>query len=343
MNNIYDLSFEDIEEYFLSQGERSFRAKQIWDGLYKHLYSCWDDFSTIPKLLREKLQARFSLGSLKEINVITTADGRTRKSLFKLFDGNLLESVLLRKSDRLTLCISTQSGCPVGCIFCATGNLGFFRNLTGGEIAEQAVYFQRLLKEENNKLTNIVFMGMGEPFLNYKNSLFSVNILNHKNGLNIGARRITISTIGILDKIISFADKEIQVNLSISLHAPNDELRRKLIPLAKSYSVLELINSCQYYFAKTQRRVTFEYVLIHGINDQPIHAQQLADLLKTLNSHVNLIALNPTDHYGGKAPAEDTIKEFGRILLDKGITLSIRESQGFEIGAGCGQLAGGHS
>jgi 23S rRNA (adenine2503-C2)-methyltransferase len=290
--------------------------------------------------LRTNLEEQFSIGSLSEKDLIKTADESTRKSLFQLPDGNLIESVLLRKHDRITLCISTQSGCPIGCVFCATGKLGFFRHLSAGEITEQAIFFQRLLANEEKKLTNIVLMGMGEPFLNYVNVIRAVKLLNHKDGLNIGARRITISTIGILDKIQTFADEVSQVNLSVSLHAPSDELRRQLIPLAKNYSVNDLIDSCKYYFQRTGRRVTFEYVLIKNINDQPTQAHQLADLLGDLNCHINLIPLNVTAHYPGTAPDHSVMKEFGRILLERGLTLSFRDSQGYEIGAGCGQLAG---
>lgn len=338
--NIYDLSHWEIEELVAQLGEKKFRAMQVWEGLYRHLYSSWEQFSSLSKSLRENLDAQFSIGVLKEIDVIQTFDYSTRKSLFELPDGNLIESVLLRKYDRITLCMSTQSGCPVGCEFCATGNLGFFRNLTTGEIVEQAIFFQRLLGKEQKKLTNVVYMGMGEPFLNYESVLTSVSNLNNKDGLNIGARRITISTIGILDKIKSFADEETQVNLSISLHASSDDLRKKLIPLAKSYSIKDLISSCQYYFDKTGRRLTFEYVMIAGLNDQPEHARHLADLLSKVNSHINLIALNATAHFNGNASDIAVIKNFGKILLDRGLTLSIRDSQGFEIGAGCGQLAG---
>ncbi len=340
MKNIYDLTFKEIEEEVTNLGEKNFHAKQIWYGLYRHLYIEWQQFTTLSKDLREKLGHLFTIGTLSELDVLRTEDGSTRKSLFKLPDGNLIESVLLRKYDRVTLCISTQSGCPVGCVFCATGNLGFFRNLTSGEIAEQAIFFQRMLANEDKKLTNIVLMGMGEPFLNYEPVMDAISILNHKDGLNIGARRITISTIGILDKIRTFADEETQVNLSVSLHAPSDDLRRMLVPLAKSYSVQELIETCRYYFDKTGRRVTFEYVLISGKNDQPEHAEKLAELLKGLNCHINLIPLNETDHFPGHAPEPDVMKEFGRILLGHGLTLSFRDSQGFEIAAGCGQLAG---
>lgn len=338
MKNIYDLSYDEIENQVVSLGEKSYHAKQIWQGLYRHLYDDWALFTSLSKLLREELERSFSIGTLEEIDGLQTADHHTRKSLFTLADGQLVESVLLRKFDRLTLCISTQSGCPVGCAFCATGHLGFSRNLSGGEIVEQVIFYQRLLESENRKLTNIVFMGMGEPFLNYTNVIFAVSVLNHKDGLDIGARRITISTIGILDKIRAFADQKTQVNLSISLHASNDELRRRLVPLAAHYSVEDLIQSCRYYFDQTGRRLTFEYVMIAGVNDQPEHANQLVGLLKGLNSHINLIPLNQTDHFAAEAPDPARMKEFGKILIENGLTLTFRDSQGYQINAGCGQL-----
>lgn len=340
MQNIYDLSYNNLETLILDRGQKRFRARQIWEGLYKQLYSSWDDFSSISKPDREILKSQFFLSSIKELGFIDAKDAGTRKSLFRLNDGNLIESVLLKKKGRFTLCVSTQSGCPVGCIFCASGKMGFKRNLTAGEIIEQVLFFQRYLYSENFRLTNIVYMGMGEPFLNYENCLTSVHILNHQFGFNLGARRITISTIGIIDKIFMFADEKIQVNLSISLHAPDDDIRKQLVPLAKNTTVEKLVEASSYYFKKTGRRVTFEYVLIKGINDHPEHALKLAEKIRNLNCHINLIALNPTTHYDGISPDKKTIREFGRILLENNINLTIRDSQGSEIGAGCGQLAG---
>jgi 23S rRNA (adenine2503-C2)-methyltransferase len=340
MLNIYDLGYFEIETFIKSEGEPSFRTKQIWEGLYQHLYSSWDEFSTLPKTLRQKFESAFHLTTITKLNSSYSKDLQTEKALFHLNDSNLIESVLLRNDNRLTLCISTQSGCPVGCVFCATGCLGFKRNLSSGEIIEQVIFFIKELAQKDEKLTNIVLMGMGEPFLNYENSLLSVQRLNNANGLNIGARRITISTIGIVEKINQFSGRELQINLSVSLHAPNDHLRRQLVPLAKKYSLQELIASCYSYVLKTNRRITFEYVMIKGVNDSPTLALELVNLLKGLNCHVNLIPLNPTSHFSGVPSDSSTIREFGRILLEKGIPTSIRESQGSDIQAGCGQLAG---
>jgi 23S rRNA (adenine2503-C2)-methyltransferase len=340
MLNIYDLGFSEIEIFFESEGEPSFRAKQIWEGLYKHLYSSWDEFTTLPKSLRQKFELIYRSSSITKVNSIYSKDYQTEKVLFRLIDSNYVESVLLRNDTRLTLCISTQSGCPVGCVFCATGKFGFKRNLSSGEIIEQVVYFLKELAQKDEKLTNIVLMGMGEPFLNYDNSLIALERLNDASALNIGARRITISTIGIIEKIKQFSDKELQINLSISLHAPNDHLRSQLVPLAKRYPIHELIASCNSYILQTNRRVTFEYVMIKGVNDSSTLALELVNLLRGLNCHVNLIPLNPTGHFSGVPSDSASIREFGRILLENGIPTSIRESQGSDIQAGCGQLAG---
>jgi 23S rRNA (adenine2503-C2)-methyltransferase len=340
MKNIYDLSFVEIENFIKDINEAGFRSKQIWEGLYQLYYSDWDHFSSLPKSLRERLKKEYLLKSLEKIESVFSNDLQTEKVLFQLADSSYIESVLLRKDDRLTLCISSQSGCPVGCVFCATGYLGFTRNLTSGEMIEQVIFFINSLKVESEKLTNIVLMGMGEPFLNYENTVAAVKRLNDASGLNIGARRITISTIGIIDKIKEFSQKEIQINLSISLHAPNDMLRQQLVPLARKYPIKELVDACRFYVAKTNRRVTFEYVMIKGINDSPKLASELFVLLRGLNCHLNLIPLNPTLHFLGNPSDPSTIREFGRILIEKGIAASIRDSQGSDIQAGCGQLAG---
>ncbi len=340
MKNIYDLSFSEIAAFVAENGEAGFRSKQIWEGLYQHHFSDWKDFSSLPKSLRQKFGSEYFINSLIKIESVFSNDSHTEKVLFQLTDTNYIESVLLRKDERLTLCISSQSGCPVNCSFCATGNLGFKRNLSCGEMIEQVIFFINALKPLDEKLTNIVFMGMGEPFLNYENTISAIDRLNDASGLNIGARRITISTIGIIDRIRKFSDREQQINLSISLHAPNDRLRQQLVPMAKNYPIKDLIEACRFYISRTNRRVTFEYVMIKGINDSPELAIELITLLKGLNCHLNLIPLNLNRHFTGEPSDPSTIREFGRILIEKGIAASIRDSQGADIQAGCGQLAG---
>ena len=340
MKNFFDLQYSELQEFIKVQGEAAFHAKQIWKGAYTHTYSAWQEFTNLSKDLRQRLQENFSLESLEPIDRITSSDGQSTKYLFMLHDKSPIESVILRAEDRITLCISTQSGCPVGCAFCATGKLGFKRNLSSGEIIEQVIFLIRQLALDDEHITNIVIMGMGEPFLNYDATVTAVKRFNDPAGMNIGARRITISTIGLPDKILRFAQENMQVNLAVSLHAPSDALRRELVPLADKIQIAEIIAACRQYVRATNRRITFEYVMIAGVNDKSEQAEQLANLLNGLLCHVNLIPLNPNIHYPGKPPDRKTIKEFGHILLGRHIPASIRNSQGSDIHAACGQLAG---
>jgi len=340
MKNIFDLQISDIDALIQELSQPNFRSAQIWEGIYRHLFESWQELTNIPKDLREYLQTNFSLSTLQPVDEISSNDALSTKYLFEMSDGNFVESVLLRSAERITFCISTQSGCPVGCIFCATGKFGFKRNLTRGEIIEQVIFLCRLLKKSGEQVTNIVLMGMGEPFLNYEEVIAAVRRFNDPKGLNIGARRITISTIGIPEKIIQFAQENLQVNLAISLHASNDALRQQLVPLAKKIPIGSVINACRNYVKETNRRVTFEYVLIEGVNDAPQFAFELVKLLRNLTCHVNLIGLNPTEHYAGKTSPKQVIIEFGRILLTNGIPATVRISQGADIQAACGQLAG---
>ena len=340
MNNFFDLQYEDLEDELRGLSQPGFRAKQIWQGVYQLQHPSWQDFTNIPKELRLFLESRYSLGSLNVLDETSASDQQSTKYLFSLSDGNFVESVILRNNDRITLCISTQSGCPVGCVFCATGKFGFFRDLTSGEIVEQVIYLSRLLSQQDEHITNIVLMGMGEPFLNFEATLDAVKRFNDNSGMNIGARRITISTIGIPDKILRFAQEGLQINLAVSLHAPNDTLRRELVPVAAKIHLSELMQACRQYIKATNRRITFEYVLINGVNDQPQQAEELAALLSGMLCHVNLIGLNPTTHYSGRTPSHQTMNAFGHILLSHNIPTSIRNSQGSDIQAACGQLAG---
>lgn len=340
MNNFFDLQFGDLENELRGLSQPGFRAKQIWEGVYQHLFSSWQDFTNLPKDLRQFLENRYALESLNVLDGSNARDDQSTKYLYALQDGNYVESVILRSGDRVTVCISTQSGCPVGCVFCATGKFGFFRDLTSGEIVEQVVHLSRLLQKHGQSITNIVLMGMGEPFLNYEATLEAVKRFNDNSGLNIGARRITISTIGIPDKILKFAQEGLQVNLAVSLHAPNDTLRRELVPVAARIPIANIMQACRQYIKATNRRVTFEYVMIAGVNDKPQHAEELAALLNGMLCHVNLIGLNPTAHYAGQTPGYQAMKAFGNILLTHNIPTSIRNSQGADIQAACGQLAG---
>ena len=340
MENILDFDFPTLEEKVLQLNEPSFRARQIWEGLYKLNYLKWNDFSNLPITLRTSLSQQYNILSLNPLKENKTIDQRTTKILFQLDDGNLVESVHLVNKNRNTICISTQAGCSVGCAFCATGKNGFFRNLLVSEIIGQVLFFSHRLHTIGQRITNIVLMGMGEPFLNYNATLQSLIRFNDPKGIAIGARKITISTIGIIEKIIKFADEQRQFKLAISLHAPDDKIRAELIPLAKKYPIKDILESANYYILKTNRRITYEYVLIDKVNSNREHAQTLAELLKNQNCHVNLIAVNPNAHFEGKPPSVQSINKFSNILMRNGISTTIRNSQGSKINAGCGQLAG---
>jgi len=340
MKSIYHLSKAELETALDPRAPETYRTDQIWNGIYRQYYRDWDDFSNLPGDLINFLSKRFSIFSLKKIAANSSIDQKTNKVVFKLHDENLIETVHIANDGRNTICISTQAGCPVGCIFCATGFSGFQRNLTFDEIVGQITYFSRELLQVDQQITNIVLMGMGEPFLNYENTLKAVFSFNNPDKFNIGARRITVSTIGIPDKIKRFAEIGKQFNLAISLHAPNDHLRRQLVPLSSNTSVKNILSAAQYYIDNTNRRVTYEYVLINRVNDHTDHARELARLINRQNCHINLIALNQNDHFKGKPSGEDKIKAFSKILLDHGIPTTIRNSQGASIQAGCGQLSG---
>jgi len=340
MENILDYNYSTLEEKILQLNEPSYRTSQIWEGLYKLNYSTWKDFSNLPIPLRTSLSKQYNILPLDPIKENKTTDERTTKILFQLYDGNLIESVHLVNKNRNTICISTQAGCPVGCAFCATGKSGFFRNLNASEIIGQVLFFSYRLHAIGQRISNIVLMGMGEPFLNYNATLQSLNRFNDPKGIAIGARKITISTIGIIEKIVKFADEQRQFKLAISLHAPDDKIREELIPLAKKYPIKEILKSADYYILKTNRRITYEYVLIDKINSNSEQALALAELLKNQNCHVNLIAVNPNSHFEGKPPSIQSINKFSNILLRNGISTTIRNSQGSKIKAGCGQLAG---
>jgi 23S rRNA (adenine2503-C2)-methyltransferase len=355
---IYDLDLLTLANLLSEWNEPAYRAKQIWQGLYQHFWNSPEQFTNLPKSLREKLAAHINFSPFKVKIFLDSSDGYTRKTLFELPDKNLIEAVLMRYGDpadnpqitasptgrgaknRRTLCISTQAGCAMGCVFCATGQMGFKRHLSSGEIVAQVMYYARMLKEENQVVTNIVLMGMGEPFHNYDNTMAAIDRLNDAGGYNFGARRFTISTVGLVPMIRRFADEKRQVNLAISLHAADDESRVSMLPINKKYKIDEVLESCRYYVNQTGRRITFEWALIHGVNDTPEVAKQLAARLKGLLCHVNAIPLNPTAGYHGKATDRGSAAAFKAALEQAGIPCTIRMRRGIDIQAGCGQLAG---
>jgi 23S rRNA (adenine2503-C2)-methyltransferase len=336
---ILDLNHDELRDLFTSLGEPAFRADQVWQALYSKFAEHPDQISTLSKDLRTRLASTVSFSHLNLVTRLSSKDGSTVKTLFRLPDGNTLESVLMRYEERNTLCISSQSGCAMGCVFCATGQMGFARNLSSGEIVEQVLFFARELAGTRQVVTNIVVMGMGEPFHNYDAVLKAIACLNDPRGFNLGARRFTISTVGIVPMIRRFADEKNQVNLAISLHSANDNQRGELLPVNRKYPIKDLIDACRYYVETTHRRITFEWALIQDVNDFEKDAQELSSLIKGLLCHVNIIPLNPTSKFSGKSTTHERALSFQAVLAKNGIPCTIRLRRGLDINAGCGQLA----
>ena len=349
---IYNLDLPALTDLLQSWDEPAYRAKQIWQGLYRHFYNAPEEFTSLPKTLREKLADNLGFAALSPTSQLASSDKQTIKTLFKLHDGKVIEAVLMKYGTRNTqhetrnlplrntICISSQAGCAMGCVFCATGQMGFGRHLSRGEIVAQVMHYARLLDENGERVTNVVVMGMGEPFHNYDNTLGAIDQLNDADGFNFGARRFTVSTVGLAPSIRRFANEQRQVNLAVSLHAADDDMRLSMMPVDKRYPIAEVLDACRYYVAKTGRRVTFEWALIHGLNDTPETARRLASLLKGLNCHVNAIPLNPTTGYSGKATDRQRAEKFRETLEQAGVPCTIRMRRGIDIAAGCGQLAG---
>lgn len=346
---IYDLDLPELQELMASWGEPPFRARQVWQGLYQQLWNQPEQFTTLSRSLRQQLAEKLAFSHLQPVQVLQSRDGETRKTLFELPGRLAIEAVLMRYARRRTLCISTQAGCAMGCVFCATGQMGFKANLSSGQIVEQVLYYARQLAESGEKVTNIVLMGMGEPFHNYEATMQAIDRLNHPQGFNFGARRITISTVGLVPAIERFTAERRQVNLAVSLHAADDELRSTLLPINRKYPLDRLFAACQEYVRRTGRRITFEWALIREVNDTPEQAQKLVERLQAFRQgestlcHVNVIPLNPTRRYSGKATPRQRAEAFREILERGGIPCSIRLRRGIDIQAGCGQLATHHT
>jgi 23S rRNA (adenine2503-C2)-methyltransferase len=336
MINLYELDRAGLESLLAGWGQPKFRAGQVWEWLYERRVQSFDEMTNLPKALRERLAAETRLGALEMVAEQASKDG-TVKRLYKLADGQLIESVLMPyDDDRRTACISTQAGCAMGCVFCATGQMGFARHLTAAEIFEQAMRYARLLEAEGERLSNVVLMGMGEPFHNYDASVAAIRRLMDE--LGIGARHITVSTVGLVPQIKRFAEEGLQVRLAISLHAATDAERSALLPVNKRWPLAELMAACRAYIQQTGRRVTFEWTAIAGQNDTPEQAHALGDLLRGMLCHVNIIPLNPTGGYGGDPAAFDRINRFVATLTEYGVQATVRVRRGIDIAAGCGQL-----
>lgn len=341
---IYDYDFPELAARVKSWGVPKYRARQIWDGLYKNLWTHPEEFTNLPKELREKMGELLSFNALVPVLYQESKDAETIKTLFELHDGRRIETVLMKydsenRQPRRTVCISTQVGCGMGCTFCATGQMGFKRQLSRGEIAAQVLYFARKLQDQGETLTNVVIMGMGEPFHNYEATMAAIDHLNNPDGFNFGARRFTVSTVGLIPLIKKFADEKRQVNLAISLHAADDKLRSSMLPINEKYPVSELLETCRYYVEQTHRRITFEWALIEGVNDTPEQAHILARRVKGLLCHVNAIPLNPTKGFKGHGTGGERAKIFKETLNQSGVSCTIRAHRGIDIQAGCGQLA----
>jgi 23S rRNA (adenine2503-C2)-methyltransferase len=335
--SIYSLQLQELKDWLSENGEKPFRAEQIFEWLYKKRITSFEDMSNVGKGLRDKLASHFVITTLNTAIKQTSSDG-TIKFLFELHDGYSIETVLMRHDYGNSVCVTTQVGCRIGCTFCASTLGGLKRHLEAGEIVAQVVKVQQTLDETDERVSSVVIMGIGEPFDNYDNMMSFLKIINHEKALNIGARHITVSTSGIVPKIYKFADEETQINFAISLHAPNTELRSRLMPINKAYKLDDLMKAVRYYIDKTGRRISFEYGLFGGVNDSVEHAEELAELLKGLKCHVNLIPVNYVPERDYVRTPRDKIFEFEKTLKNKGINVTIRREQGSDIAAACGQL-----
>jgi 23S rRNA (adenine2503-C2)-methyltransferase len=339
----YDLA--EMAALVKELGFPAFRAKQIWGWLYQKFATEYSEMSNLPRPLLEKLGAQAPLAPLEVVVEKVAGDGQTRTVLYRLADGAEIDSVLMIYADRATVCVSTQAGCAMGCTFCATGQLGLFRNLTAGEIVQQVLHFERYLSTTTDaaamghkRVSNLVFMGMGEPLANYLNLWKSIRRFHDPEGINMGARKMTVSTVGLVPMIRRFAGEDLPVNLAISLHAANDTLRGSMLPVNHRFPIAELMQACRDYIEKTNRRVSFEYTLVEGQNDSPAAARELGKLLNGMLCHVNLIPMNPVPGSAQRGSTGDRVRAFQAELTRFGIPNSVRFEKGRDIQAACGQL-----
>lgn len=337
--SLHDLTRSDLIARFSGRGYSEYYAGVVWEQLYRQLVSAIDELDIKQEQVIRFLQEDYRLTHLDLLHRIESKDGKATKYLFSLVDGEAIESVLMYFKGRATACISTQSGCAMGCVFCATGQLGFRRHLAPGEIVAQVLYLARDLQLKGEHLRNIVLMGMGEPLHNYNSTMTAINILMDRHGLAFGPRYITLSTVGIPDAIRRLADEGQPFNLAVSLHSVTEQDRRDLLPVARKWSLSILLDACRYYVATTGRRIFFEWALIDAKNDTPEQAHALGALLKDMDAHVNLIPLNATEGFDGFASRTDRARQFQAILAEYEIPSTIRQRRGIDIGAGCGQLS----
>ncbi len=339
--HLLDMTLSDLEAWLAERDQPRYRAKQVMQWIYEHHAHDFEQMTNLPKTLRARLTEEAVILRATVATESVANDG-TRKLLLQWPDGGAIETVLIPEADRNTACLSSQVGCPVGCKFCASGVNGAERSLTVGEIVEQALRVSRMItsandEEEGARLSNIVMMGMGEPLANYANVLAAIRILNAPWALNIGARKITLSTVGLPQQIRKLANEDLQLNLALSLHAPEDALRRELIPWGKM-PITELLDACREYFRKTGREITLEYVLLADVNDQPHHAVKLAQIVQSLRANVNLLRYNPVAGLPYARPSAEVSTRFQKLLRERGVNAHIRRSRGRDIDAACGQL-----
>ncbi len=340
---LLNLSSVELKELLAAWGEPAYRAGQIETWLYQRHAADVAEMSNLPKSLRLRLAGETGLNPLTPVVTLDSTDDLTRKTLFALPDGREVEAVLMRYEQRQTLCISTQAGCAMACPFCATGQLGFMRNLSAGEIVAQVLHFARQLDRESKRVTNIVFMGMGEPLANYAETWQAIRRLNDPAGFNLGARHMTVSTVGLVPAIRRMSKEPEQIGLAVSLHAPTDELRNTIVPINRRYPLAMLMQAVRDYIATTHRRVTFEYALMDRLNDSDMQAGQFAELVQGLLCHVNLIPLNPTPGSPWSGSPDERVYAFRDRLEAAGIPTTVRLRRGIDIAAGCGQLHNAHS
>ncbi|RME47598.1 MAG: 23S rRNA (adenine(2503)-C(2))-methyltransferase RlmN [Chloroflexi bacterium] len=359
--HLFDLSRAELEAFVQDLGEPRYRADQIWAWLYRHLAVSFDEMTNLPTTLRQRLKDVAVIHTISPVAEMDSQATPARKVLFQLEDSEGIEAVLMhyRPGDpdfrsetagepldesgnhdrgRHTACISTQVGCAMGCVFCATGQMGLLRQMSAGEVIEQVIYLARELGREGKRLTNLVFMGMGEPLANWPATWQTVETLNDRDGFNLGARRMTISTVGLVPGIRKLAQAGIQVRLAVSIHAPNNTLRNQLVPINVQYPLEEVMDACREYLARTKRRITFEYVMIDHVNDFPEQAEGLAGMIQRMLCHVNLIPLNPTPGSDMRPSPYSRCLAFQNVLKQHGIPTTLRVRRGIDVQAGCGQL-----
>lgn len=334
LKNIYHYTMERLEKRFVAKGFKKYNAKQVFDWIYKKKVRNFDEMTNLSKDMRTYLNTYYQVGSLEVHTRQRSSDG-TEKFLFTLQDGNLIETVLMRHNYGNSVCVTTQLGCNIGCSFCASGLLPKTRDLEIEEIVLQILEIERLTKE---RVSHIVVMGIGEPFDNYLNTMSFIDIINDEAGLNIGARHITVSTSGLVPRIYEFAEQDKQINLAISLHASNNKVRSRIMKINNAYPIEEVIEAAKYYVTKTNRRVTFEYILLSFVNDHIEHANELSDLLRGINCHVNLIRYNTVEEFYYSGSNNERSEAFQQQLAKRGINATLRKEQGSDIDAACGQL-----